>query len=295
VPADVTTCHYGSSSREMSITATRAVTYPADVGLGVASLRHALRAGMSTEEFVVTARRLGFASVELCDRTVSARNVGRISRLLRTSGVESPSFAIRNDFTAPSSETDELRHVIEGLDLARALGSHLVRVWTGEASTSEPAKRLVRKSMVATGAAARERGLTLAIETHGGLSNDVDFMSELCAAVGPQAGVCLDFGNVAPPAARLDVIRRFSPLTTHVHVKSYAFLPNGSEASFDLHEAIRQVAATGYQGLWICEYEGTDEPEAGIAATARALLDARAKASPAPSRQNGPAPLPAPW
>lgn len=236
---------------------------------------NALRNGsMTTDEFVGEAGRLGFGSVELCDRTVTSVNADAIGALLLRCGMTCPSFAVRNDFTVVGKRAEELEHVLQGVMLARVLGARIVRVWTGTSSTSREARENVSDLMRVASAATHERGLRLAIETHGGLSNDAAFMARLCAEAGAGTGVCLDFGNVAPAPRRPAAIRRFAPLTTHVHVKSYAFLDDGRESSFDLHDAIRHLIASGYRGLWVCEYEGTEKVEAGIIATATAVNDA---------------------
>jgi sugar phosphate isomerase/epimerase len=245
--------------------------YEPDISLAAVSFGGRVKTGqMSTEEFLDEARRLGFRAVELCDRTVG--DPGALGEALAARGLTMPSIALRNDFTGGSEATAEsVAHLGAWLDVAQLLGCRTARVWTGWQHDDGSTRREIVAAFDRVVEVAAGLGIGLAVETHGGASNDPRFLSLLCERyAGHRFGVCVDFGNIPPPRRR-DVIAAVAGYTSHVHVKAYQFDDHGIETTVPLDWAVRAVAAAGFRGQWVIEYEGAPPWPAGIDHTVRSL------------------------
>jgi sugar phosphate isomerase/epimerase len=245
---------------------------PPTVSLGVSSYHEPLVTGsMSSLDFLEAAARLGFRSVELCDKNADLEAPARTLGALAARGLCCPSFAARNDFTIEAGLQREIDHVRRCFDVASTLGARVVRIWTGTARADTRAMLQVRRAFERLVPHAESLGLMIAVETHGGLSNDVGFMNALISDIASSAiGVCLDFGNL-DATDRYEAVEKLVPITVHVHVKSYEFDDAGRETTFDLGRCIEGVARWGFDGLWVIEYEGLPPYEPGILATVSAL------------------------
>ncbi len=227
-----------------------------DISLAVVCFGNELKTGArSTAEFLDAAVSLGFASVELCDRSV--RDPAAVQAGLRDRGLAMPSIALRNDFTGDQgSVADSVDHLIGWLTIAESFGCRLARVWTGWQRVDATARRQITEALDEVVPHARRVGVALAVETHGGLSNHPAFLADLCDRYPSESfGVCLDFGNL-PGDVRRFAIRRLAPITNHVHVKSYEFDASGVETTIPLAWAIRELDRAGFAGQWVIEYEG---------------------------------------
>jgi sugar phosphate isomerase/epimerase len=242
-----------------------------DISLAVVSFGNELKTGaMTTVEFLDAAVALGFEAVELCDRTIG--DPGTLATALTDRGLALPSLALRNDFTGDRrSVAENIDHVRRWLDVAAGLSCRTARIWTGWQRADGVGRRQIRDAMDRVIRHAAAAGVAVAVETHGGLSNDPAFLSELCERY-PRSGfgVCLDFGNL-PAESRRAAIAALAPLTTHVHVKSHEFNAQGVETTIPLSWAISTVRDCGFDGQWVIEYEGPPPFEVGIDRTVLTL------------------------
>lgn len=216
-----------------------------DVSLAVVSFGDELKTGaMSTADFLDAAVRLGFRSVELCDRTV--REPAAIMRLLSERDLYLPSIALRNDFTGShESMIESCAHLKRWISMAAEFGCRTARIWSGWQRSDGSARRQVVAALDDVMAHATKAQVALALETHGGLSNDPGFLAELCERYPRETfGVCVDFGNL-PAAERRLSIATLAPLATHVHVKSHEFDALGIETTIPLIWAIETIARAG--------------------------------------------------
>jgi len=246
----------------------------ADISLSVCSYGEEVWSGrQSTEQFLDAAVGHGFSAVELLDRSIRDPDAVRIQLADRHLTV--PSVAVRSDFTgAAGTVAASVDHVRTWASIAADLDCRLVRVWTGWQADGPAVRRQIAEAMAKVVASAVDVGVTVAVETHGGASNDPEFMVELCRPYPRDVlGVCLDFGNLPAPTRR-DAIERLAPVTNHVHVKSYEFDADGRETTVPLEWAVRTVSATGFDAQWVIEYEGAPPHDEGIVNTVRVLASA---------------------
>ena len=246
-----------------------------DVSLAVVCFGDQLKTGeMTTAEFLDAAVDLGFKSVELCDRTIKDRDA--IAGELASRGLSLPSIALRNDFTgAADTLAGQIEHLHDWLGVAATVGCAIVRVWTGWQRDDFVGRRQIVEAFDQVAEHARQLGVVLAVETHGGASNDPVFLRELCSRYpAGTVGVCPDFGNL-PARQRHDAIAELADIANHVHVKSYDFDEAGVETSVPLEWAVRRLVAAGYGGQWVIEYEGGPPYDRGIRLTVETLRRAR--------------------
>lgn len=240
------------------------------VSLAVVCFGDSLKHGqMSVEEFMQAAVTHGLGAVELCD--LSMKDPTASTALARSLGLTMPSVALRNDFTGPADSLDaQIEHLRTWMPIVAGVGASVARVWTGWQREDDQARKQIIEGFDATVPAAIEAGVALALETHGGLSNDPTFVADLCARFPERAvGACIDFGNLPSPSRR-ELIAEFAPLANHIHVKTYEF-KNGMETTVPLDWAIEELLRSHYDGQWVIEYEGDPPYPDGIKHTVEAL------------------------
>lgn len=224
---------------------------------------------MPVDDFLDAAVKHGLGAVELCDLTITDPDalVGKLTRR----GLRQPSVALRNDFTVPAADLDgQIEHLLTWIPPVRKMGGTVARVWSGWQRDDDEARKQVLTAFDTVVPAAAAAGVTLALETHGGASNDPRFAAELIGRhPAGTIGVCLDFGNL-PAADRRSLISAFVPMTVHVHVKTHDFV-DGREPTIPVEWAVEQLAEARYQGQWVLEYEGRPPYDEGIQHTLAVL------------------------
>lgn len=199
-------------------------------------------------------------------------------------GVRLVSWALDTDLTA-ADDPRQQRYWEQGIATARGVGAELLRITSGGPNATPQNVGALRASHLPRAVAALARltemaeaaGLRLAVENHWGLSAEPALLTDLVVGVGApreRLGVCLDFGNF-PPGREHEGIRHLAPLTTHLHVKSYAFGPDGEETRLPYGPIFETLRAGGASGWLVIEFEGSGDPATGIRATRR-LLDRHA-------------------
>ncbi len=240
----------------------------------MASFDEPLKSGqLTTRGFLVKARELGFRAVELCDLTVDPARPQRTRAMLDDLRLSCPSVAVRNDFTTPELGPKDLDKVLAWLEPSREVGADVLRVYTGWRAVDRAARRRVEHAFDRLVPVASRLGLLLAVETHGGLSNDVAFLGSLVGRYDGGVGVCMDFGNV-PREQHVEYVEALAPIVRHVHVKSYEFAPDGRETALDLPRCLRVLKERGRARQWVVEYEGKPPYEEGVRQTVAAMAAA---------------------
>lgn len=166
-----------------------------------------------------------------------------------------------------------------------ALGARFVRVNPGSPFSADHGDRAsdsLVEALRGLGAFARERGVRLLVENHGGRSSDPAWMNDLLERVGQQElGLLLDLGNFdavtkpmmavivsgmpadgSDPFAGIDLesvylgIEALADRAELVHVKAHRVDDDGTVGLVDLPRALAILADHGYDGPLTVEYEG---------------------------------------
>lgn len=243
------------------------------LALGVSSYVPLLKVGrMSTADFLDAAARHGFRRVELCDKSVDDAEPFRTVESMRMRGLEGPSIGIRNEFTDPGIDLEaQVRHVVRWIEHTERVGARIARVFTGHYHVDAVAAARVQAAFDRLVPIAIAHRVHLAIETHGGLSNDPEFMLRLIDRYPDHAcGICLDSGNLDLEKRHV-LVDQFAPHATHVHLKAHGFDAEGQEVTRGFEHTVRRLLEHRYGGCWVVEYEGPPPYDAGVQATVTAF------------------------
>lgn len=177
------------------------------------------------------------------------------------------------------------------IDLAKEISCPFVRVFPNEFPKGQDRNKtidIVAQSLLLLGDYAKERDVTVLMETHGDFSRSEDIEKVMQIAEHPHVALVWDIANMwtitkEPP---LEVYRKLKKHIRHTHIKDaklvngkiqYVFLGQGDVPIF---EAIDILSEGGYPGFYSFEWEKLwhpelAEPELAIADYARAMKEHR--------------------
>jgi sugar phosphate isomerase/epimerase len=114
---------------------------------------------------------------------------------------------------------------------------------------------------------ARDLGVRITIENHGGVSGTVEGILAVIEGTDPKyVGSLLDFGN-PPVHFRPEVFAKLAPYAYHAHAKVGDFKPDGEATDADYGQLLGILKANKYPGAVSIEWEGKGEAVAGIKKT----------------------------
>ena len=97
---------------------------------------------------------------------------------------------------------------------------------------------------------AKDSGLNILIENHGGASSDADLLASLMKKVGdPRFGTLPDFGNFNEGDDRYESTRKLMPYALGVSVKA-SWTHEEAHPGWDLKRLIEIARQSGYHGFW---------------------------------------------
>lgn len=173
------------------------------------------------------------------------------------------------------------------VDAAAALGCHSIRVNLN--GTQDPAEWVPASVAGLTQLAtyAKDKGINVIIENHGGPSSNAKLLAEVMEKVGmDNVGTLPDFGNFCIKREAGDYyeskcveeydrykgVEELMPYAKGVSGKSYDFDEEGNETTIDFARMIKIMEDAGYSGYIDVEYEGNVlSEEEGILATKRLI------------------------
>jgi L-ribulose-5-phosphate 3-epimerase len=180
-------------------------------------------------------------------------------------GVPFSGAAIGTDMCQPdvAKRAGELEKIKKWVDATERLGASHLRVFGGElppGATDEQGIQWVVETMKPACDYAAKQGVTLGIESHGGITSKASNIVEILRRVdSPYAGCNLDVSNFQEnPYAQ---IQACIPYATHTHVRDFY----GEERKpLDLDRVWQMFAQGGYQGYMSAEYESAEDPMTGV-------------------------------
>jgi inosose dehydratase len=171
----------------------------------------------------------------------------------------------------------------EGLELtlrrmrfaARWFGVDVVVSGAGQPVNADDRKTMLQ-SLRAIGEEARALGLTVALETHKGPTQNADAMRALMTELNhPQVRINFDTGNIAyynPAVDPVDELEKVKDLVRNVHLKDnrggfqdWYFPAVGDGGAVDFKRVREILDGVGFAGPYTIEIEGIEgEPEPGL-------------------------------
>jgi sugar phosphate isomerase/epimerase len=162
---------------------------------------------------------------------------------------------------------EQIRNIQHWVDATDRLGASHLRVFTGdvpERATVEQGINWVVEVMKAACEYGGQRGITIGIESHHGLSARAGEIVQVMRRVNsPYAGINLDISNFEAKADEdmYSDIAACIPYATHVHVRDH-FGTTGRP--IDLDRVWKMLAEGGYRGYTSVEYEGEEDADTGV-------------------------------
>lgn len=180
-------------------------------------------------------------------------------------GLDISGTAVRNDFCMPPGprRDEQLAHVKQWVDHAAVLATPVIRIFSGAArdgQSRDEAHKLAVEGIEECCAYAAQRGVFLALENHGGLTDDVDGLLALVRDVqSPWFGVNLDTGNFYSSDIYGD-LARVAPYAVNVQVKVVIQPNRGPKVPADFKRLGDIFRAANYRGYIVLEYEEDEDP-----------------------------------
>jgi L-ribulose-5-phosphate 3-epimerase len=217
----------------------------------------------------IAAQEFGLHALDLCEIQFANNDLARLEQLkAQLDAYEVELINISTDSFSAGEPDDARREanlaaLCDWFRIAQYLGCPSVRVTTGP-DKDERAYHRVAATFQEMRRTVDETGVRIAIENHGGLSDDPDAVLRLVDEFGPaHLRTVPDFGSFAPQI-RLDGLRKLLPYADLVHVKMVAF---GPESEQTLQDCLDIVKASGFGGYFCIEYSGPGNQHEAIRKT----------------------------
>jgi sugar phosphate isomerase/epimerase len=219
--------------------------------------------------FLELAADLGLDAVEPTSyyfpENVSTDYFHRLKERAFLLGLDISGTAVMNDFCLPTGpERDQnVAHVRAWIDYAAELDAPTIRILSGNWIQGTPDTELARRVTAAIDELtphAVEKGVTLALENHGGgvTTTDEELLAIVRAVKGPNFGVNLDTGNFHgddPYAETAHV----APYAVNVQVKTEIRRRGKTKEPADLARVIRILREAKYSGYVVLEYNASED------------------------------------
>jgi sugar phosphate isomerase/epimerase len=184
-------------------------------------------------------------------------------------GLDISGTAIGNNFClAPGPKRDEqLASARSWIDRAAELDAPVIRIFAGTVprdATEDQAAAWQIDGIKESLPYAASKGVTLALENHGGITATPRQILNIVKAVdGPNFGVNLDTGNFhgEDPYAE---IAELAPYAVNVQVKTEIHRHGLAKEEADLGRLIAILRDARYSGYVVLEYEAADDPLSAI-------------------------------
>ncbi|MGC8833688.1 MAG: sugar phosphate isomerase/epimerase family protein [Armatimonadota bacterium] len=235
------------------------------------SFRQYLQSGqMTLEQFVRKCADIGLDGVELTAYyfpTTDEAYLHRLKRFVFLQGLDISGTAVGNNFCQPSPEVrkQQIALVRQWIDISAALGSPVLRVFAGpvpQGHTEEEAREWTIEALKECAEYAQARGVMLALENHGGITDTAEKTISLIKSVASDwVGANLDFGNYHENP--YEEIAATAPYAITTHAKTHTEGPNGRE-ELDYTRIAQIMFENDYKGYISIEYEEREDPMSAI-------------------------------
>lgn len=198
---------------------------------------------------------------------VSAPYLRRLQQYAFLRGLDISGTAIRNDFCVPPGpkRDEDLASVRAWIDRASELGAPVIRIFGGtvpKGDSEDAAAERVIAGIESLLPYAVEKGVTLALENHGGITATPAQLLRLVRGVkAPQGGfgVNLDTGNFHGDDPYAD-LAELAPYAVNVQVKTEISRRGQKKEDADLGKFIQILRDAKYSGYVVLEYEAAEDP-----------------------------------
>jgi len=235
-------------------------------------------------EFVAYCREAGADALELSGwprsysgtLVLDAAGVEEVRRLTRQAGLAVCAVGCPSELVQPeeAGKAEQVALIERLVDVAEALGARTVGLKAGnplEGMTADAAQALMVEVIARAAPHAAARGVALALENGGILTNDHTRLLAIVDAVDhPNVRALLDVGNFRrhgySPQDVLRVVEAVAPRSAHIHFKDgkgaqreFQNVPIG-DGDLDMEPILQAIRVAGYRSPLCAQYEGPDQP-----------------------------------
>jgi sugar phosphate isomerase/epimerase len=228
---------------------------------------------MDLFDFVNLAADMALDAVELTSYyfppDVDDEYLHRLKQHAFVLGLDVSGTSVGNDFSVPPGpERDRQMELVRTwVDHAAELDAPVIRIFAGRVAKGDTEAVAVARAIEGIRAAlpyAAQKGVSLALENHGGITASIDQMLALVKAVdAPNFGVNLDTGNFHTPDPYAD-IARLAPYAINVQVKTELSPEGKPKEEADLARVVGILRETRYSGYVVLEYEAAEDPMSAV-------------------------------
>ncbi len=228
---------------------------------------------MDLFEFVEFVQQLGITGVELTSyyfpEKVTSEYLAKLKLHCHILGVTISGGAIRNDFCSndPAKIERDMEHTRQWVDYYAQLGAPVIRIFAGDQPKGEDLKVTLARCAEHCETACRyaaEKGVTLALENHGGVTAKAEGLLEIVKQVNtPAFGVNFDSGNFHNPPDPYAELEMIAPYAVNAQIKVDMQVA-GKRSDADLERIVRILRNVNYSGWVALEYESAEEPMEAI-------------------------------
>ena len=252
---------------------------------------------ISVETVIEKAADLGVAGVDLLHRQMDIPErepltaahrayLAKLKRLAFRNGVELVALSIHQNFVQsdPAERQKQIEHTHKCLEIASDLGIPCIRLNSGRWNTIKDFDDLMKArgiEPILPGHTeddgfnwcieciekcipkAEQCGVVMALENHWGLSRTPEGQLRLINAVpSPWLGALMDTGNFMEDP--YDKLKLIAPKTVYVQAKTYYCGGEWYTLDLDYERIAKILADAGYTGFVSLEFEGKENPDAGV-------------------------------
>ncbi|HME01290.1 MAG TPA: TIM barrel protein [Terriglobia bacterium] len=223
---------------------------------------------MTMEDSILKAVELEIDGVDITTyylKSTEPSYILGLRRLAFRNGVPFSGAAIGSNMCQPETtkRAEELEKIQKWIDVTQLLGASHLRVFGGElpqGATDEQGIQWVVETMKPACDYAAARGITVGIESHGGITSKASNILEILRRVdSPYAGCNLDISNWEQDP--YNQIEACIPYATHTHIRDFY---GKARTPLDLDRVWKLFVKGGYKGFMSAEYEGAEDSETGV-------------------------------
>jgi sugar phosphate isomerase/epimerase len=230
-------------------------------------------AQMDLFDFVNLAADMALDAVELTSyyfpADVDNDYLHRLKQHAFVLGLDVSGTSVGNDFCVPPGplRDKQIELVRTWVDHAAELDAPVIRIFAGRVAKGDSEETAVARAIEGIKASlpyAAEKGVSLALENHGGITaNPEQFLKLVRAIDAPNFGVNLDTGNfhTADPYADL---AKIAPYAINVQLKTEINREGKSKEEADLKRLVDILRDARYSGYVVLEYEAADDPMTAV-------------------------------
>jgi sugar phosphate isomerase/epimerase len=228
---------------------------------------------MTPFQFIDYCRSLNVDGAELTSYyfrdDVSSAELAKLKLHAQRAGITLSGGAIRNDFCQPEGPAldADMAHTKQWIDRYAELGVSVIRIFAGKqpkgSDLNATLKQCAYYVQIACDYAAK-KGVTLALENHGGVTALAEGLLTILKQVESQAfAVNFDSGNFRTTADPYAELAQIAPYAANAQIKVEMF-PSGVKEPTDLARVLKILREAGYSGWVALEYEAAEEPKEAI-------------------------------